>query len=210
MCTQCAITMPFCSESGHELLVNRAAIVNAPFPTGMARAWFRYNPDDAYARLVRDAKYHDRPRMARQLGLLFGKHLLALAPEPGGFHAADIDVLLPMPMHISKKLRRGYNQSEEIAHGIAEAIGAAVADNLVAVRNHGTQTRLSDSRRAQNIRGCFALRHPEELDGLNAAIVDDIITTGASMNEAVLATATAGARLASVSLLAIAATVKKR
>ncbi len=210
ICPRCAITMPFCSESGHELLANRAALVNAPFRTGMVRAWFRYDPDDAYAALIRDTKYHDRPQLAVMLGTLFGKYLMSLAPEANGFHVSDIDVLLPMPMHISKKLRRGYNQSEEIARGIADAIGAAVGDNLVAVRNHGTQTRLSDSRRAENIRGCFALCRGDELDGLNVAVVDDIITTGSSMNEAVLATALGGTHPASISLLALGATVKIR
>lgn len=209
MCMECLMKLPLCREHGHELLDSRAMATNAILPAATVRAWFHYDPADSYADLIRLMKYGGRSRMGRDMGLLFGRELMTAAYHAHEVPFADVDVLLPVPMHWTKRLRRGYNQSEEIAHGLAAASGAAVADNLVAVRSHGTQTRLSQEARRSNIHECFELRHPSELAGLNIAIVDDIITTGASMGEALRAISHAMPGIASVSLYALGATRRK-
>lgn len=203
---ECLLGMPYCRERGLGLINRNEAVINAAMPVAMVEAWMRYDAASPYAELIRNAKYRDRPWQARELGRIFGRDLLGrpfggVSPTP-----ADIDVLLPMPMHWSKEMRRGYNQSREIAFGLAEMLGAEVGDNLVAVRPHGTQTRLSHAERARNIKGCFALEHASELEGLHVAVVDDVITTGASVCEAVLALSWGMPRAASVSVLAIGAT----
>lgn len=209
MCTQCLLRLPLNTLSGPELFDNRAMSLNAAGEPGMARAWFCYNPASDYAALIKDMKYHGRPKLGRELGRLFAKDLLRCPTAPGQIGLADIDVLLPMPMHVLKRLRRGFNQSEYIAQGIADISGAAVADNLVAVRGHRTQTHLSAKERAANLSGSFALLHGHELEGLNVAVVDDIVTTGASASEAFLAISKSVPGVRSISFLALGATTRK-
>lgn len=209
MCTLCLMKLPVCMEKGYELLESRAMATNAILPVSTVRAWFHYDPDDSYAELLRVMKYDGRSKLGHDMGRLFARELMASSYQASELPFAEVDVLLPMPMYRSKRLLRGYNQSEVIARGMAAVSGAAVGDNLVAVRSHGTQTRLSQAARRRNISGCFALRHPEELAGLNVAIVDDIITTGASMGEALKALSDAIPGIASVSLYALGATRRK-
>ena len=164
-------------------------------PIDKAMAWLYYYSSGPYADIVRRAKYSDRPALARKAGRIYGAELAAAAV------IVDIDVLLPVPMHWLKRLRRGYNQAEEVARGIADATGIPVGHNLVARRGHSTQTHLSQSERAANITGRFGVADAGDLQGLNVAVVDDIITTGATMIEA--ARALAGASVASLSLLSL-------
>ena len=109
------------------------------------------------------------------LGRLYGMELAA-----DGL-AGRFDVLLPVALHRDRLLRRGYNQSLEIARGLAAELGCDVGDNLMALRSHRTQTRRSGYDRYDNVRGSFGIRHPEELDGLSVAIVDDVVTTGSTV-----------------------------
>lgn len=199
MCMSCLMRIPVCNHIGASLMHDRVKFGNVPFAAGIAAAWFDYDPDSPYAALVRNAKYAGNRRAAFELGRLLGLELQRR-------YTLNLDVLLPMPMHWSKVLRRGYNQAQIIAEGVGDVLGVPVGDNLVAVRPHGTQTRLGFSARAANIRGSYHCEHPEELEGLHVAVVDDIITTGASMNEAVMAIALGGSRPATVSLLAAGAT----
>lgn len=209
MCMECLIKMPLCYERGPEIFDIRGAIVNSAAPLGLAAAWYHYDPKSPYANLIRKAKYSDSPRMARRLGAMFAAEQLRRGTTDGELSIKDVDVLLPMPMHKSKLRKRGYNQSEEIALGMAEVLGIPVGDNLVAIKPHNTQTRLGNTERASNLHGCFALQHAEELAGLNVAIVDDIITTGASMTEAASTLSWGAPNTASISYLALARTVAK-
>lgn len=169
-------------------------------PLLLGGAWFYYSRNSPYAELVRSAKYHDRPSLARKLGELYGRELLQDLPDL----AAHIDLLLPVGMHWFKEMRRGYNQSAEIAAGLSRATGIPVGDNLRALRSHATQTRRNAEERRRNISGIFGIDRPEEVRGLNVAIVDDVITSGATAAEAARAVLRAGA--ASASLLALGLT----
>ena len=212
MCTACLIKLPVCREYGPEIFDLRSAASNASAPCGMVNAWFHYDPSSPYAELIRAAKYHDRPSLAFEMGRLFACELKRRQPyytEAGQMHIYDIDVLLPMPMHKFKRIRRGYNQAEEIARGMARELGIPLADNLVAVKPHRTQTRLSYRRRTANLRGTMDVDDAHELRGMNVAVVDDIITTGSSMTEAAVSLSWAMPDIASISFLALGLTRNK-
>lgn len=164
----------------------------------LTAAWMNYRHESPYASIVRKAKYASRPSLSRYAARLFAHELMADAPE-----FAAIDVLLPVPMHWRKNLLRGFNQAQFVAKGLADVGGMAVADNLVAVRPHSTQTHRTRSERLQNLEGTMRLEVPAELEGLNVAIVDDVITTGATLTECVSAISVA-ARPASLSVIALA------
>lgn len=201
MCTCCALTLP---RLGMPDLANSGmpgALSNAPAPPGLAAVWFRYNPSEPHSALIREAKYGNRPALARRLGAMFAAELAI--DRPSALEA--VDVLLPVPMHWFKQLRRGYNQSEEVARGIADVCGAEIADNLRAVRSHATQTRRSRQGRLHNLQGTIECIHPDELAGLNVCLVDDIVTTGATLTECIAALRRARALPSTIGALALAA-----
>ena len=179
-------------------------IANGPAPAGIAASWLRYRHDSPEARLIQSIKYRGRPRLGRDLGRVFGQELAARPLPEGMLKPADIDVLIPVPLHWTKRLRRGFNQSEWIAAGIAEALGCGVATCLRAIRSHSTQTHKNDRDRAPNVLGIFAVDKDAKLDGLNIAVVDDVITTGTTAAEATRAVLASGA--ATVSLFALGIT----
>ncbi|WP_445401914.1 phosphoribosyltransferase family protein [Zobellella sp. An-6] len=124
-----------------------------------------------YSRLVHDLKYHRRALNGRLLG-----QLLADATEPPWPEA-----ILPVPLHWWRQLRRGYNQAEEIARGLADRLAIPV-DNRVLHRVRATtsQTHLNRRQRRRNLRGAFSL---SPLAYRHVALLDDVITTGTTMAE---------------------------
>ena len=203
ICIGCMTSLP--RASSHHLATRYADIfANAVAPQGVTEAWFDYDPTTPWANMIRQAKYNNNPRLARELGHAFG---LELQHRTGGVQA---DVLLPVPMHWRKRMTRGYNQSIEIARGLSEATGICMGDNLVALKSHSTQTHKGDTARKANIRGKIGVDAPHELDGLRIAIVDDIITTGSTIAECAAAISLSGARPRSLGFITLGATVLRK
>lgn len=202
VCLECLLTMPRAEVSTCRTLM--APILElAPCPAGIASSWVRYTHDSAPGRLIRAVKYNGFPRAGRTLGTIFGRELLGRPELLINSQTQFPDVLLPIPLYWRRQLKRGFNQSEWIARGIAEVLGAEVWSNLIARQGHSTQTHKSGELRRQNVAHSFALEDAHSLDGHHVAIVDDIITTGATVTEAVLAIARSGATPASLGLLSL-------
>lgn len=203
ICIRCLATLPR-ADSNMSAVRFADVFANAVAPQGIAEAWFDYDPASHWAKMIWEAKYYDNSRLAHELGYLFGLELQRR------YGQLPVDVLLPVPMHWRKRMKRGYNQSVEIARGLSEATGVAVGDNLIAREAHKSQTHKGDKARRENVKGIIAVDHPSELDGLRVAIVDDIITTGATMAECAAEISLSGARPASLGFITLGATVKKR
>lgn len=178
LCSRCLMQMPALPLIQPIDTVSTIPISNTLCEPGIFSTWFEYETDSPYAAIIRAAKYHNRTALARALGFCFGKEL----EQRGDFR--DIDVLQPVPMHWFKQLRRGYNQAHLIALGLGDALGIPVADNLRCVRSSAPQARSNGSLRLSNVKGRFIAVHPEELAGLHVAVVDDVLTTGATISEA--------------------------
>lgn len=149
-------------------------------PFERATAHFFYAPGSDLAQLIQDFKYRSFPGVAERLGEIMGEELLRV----GYFY--DIDGILPIPLHFTKRLRRGYNQAECLARGISNGTGVPVLKNLIASRAHRTQTSKSHEERAMNIRGVFDVKGRADLQGKHLLIVDDVCTTGSTLREAAL------------------------
>lgn len=174
MCGACRRSLPRVSRSGDDTPAHRRLICSAPVER--AASYFRYYRGEAHTALILNAKYHNRPRIMSVLGEEFAREL-ALT----GFFRG-IDVILPVPMHVLKRLRRGFNQTDYLARGVSRASGIPVGCNLVTRRTHRSQTRSGGSAgRAANVDRIYGLRRPSQLDGCHVLIVDDVITTGATL-----------------------------
>lgn len=121
-------------------------------------------------------KYEGRKDIGFQLGLMAGQR----AKKSGFFN--DIDLIVPVPLHSSKLLKRGYNQSLFIANGISERMGIPVRENVIIKHtNTKSQTKMNRVERVKNVRSSFELKDKEGIQGRHILIVDDVLTTGATL-----------------------------
>lgn len=174
MCLKCEYEIPrtfYHRENFSEIHKRLAA---PQLPIERAAAMFHYIRESPYALLIQRAKYNNRPGIIRHLASTYARELSTENFFDG------MNLILPIPMHWRKKLKRGYNQSEEIADAIHAITGIAVGDNLSALP-HSTQTRKNALQRADNVAGTIKVNYPEELRDRHVLLIDDVITTGATL-----------------------------
>lgn len=121
-------------------------------------------------------KYKDKPEIGYRLGKFFGSILKSIPSY------TFIDLIIPVPLHPRRKILRGYNQSALIARGLSEQLQIHVYENLL-IRNKETNTQTEKNRmeRSLNMQKVFALLNPEKINGKHILLVDDILTTGATL-----------------------------
>ena len=156
-----------------------AAMLRKQFPNlkhASALLYFRH--ESGYRTMIHALKYGGRRDIAVALGAMFGRELRESSLYD------DVDVLVPVPLHWSKRMRRGYNQAEEICVGLGRSLGIPCDFRLLKrVRRTRTQARHRDAdARRKNVAGAFRLRRPERLRGKHILLVDDVLTTGATVS----------------------------
>ncbi len=145
-------------------------------PIERATAYFFYEKESPYAAILHDIKYRGIPAMGRWLAAR------AVTDMTESRFFDGIDVVTAVPLHRSKLAHRGYNQSEYLARGIADALNVPCVEALKAVRPHATQTHKGALERWQNIQGNYALKNKtDQLAGQHILLVDDVITTGSTL-----------------------------
>lgn len=142
-------------------------------------ALYEFVPGGVLQTLIHDLKYQQKTTVGIDLGRRLGEAVRAF------FGVDDSWIVIPIPLHPSRERERGYNQSYYIAAGIREVTGAPVADKAVhRIRNTRTQTKLTTPERKNNVTSAFVCIDKREiLSNRNIAIVDDVITTGATIAE---------------------------
>lgn len=146
-------------------------------PIERATAYFFYEKGSPYASILHDIKYHGTPGMGRWLAAR------AVRDMAGSRFFEGIELVTAVPLHRSKLAHRGYNQSEYLARGIADALGIPYIEALKALKPHATQTHKGALERWQNIQGNYALNDKTSgrLPGKHILLVDDVITTGSTL-----------------------------
>jgi competence protein ComFC len=156
-----------------------------------------------FARHRSSAKYEG---VVKEVILLFkyrgyevlGKHLGDLVRRSIGGEDdlwVGVDALVPVPLHPKKLRKRGYNQAAVLARHLARLKGVELLENsLVKVRNNPAQTSLTGAEREDNVRGAYAVKKPDSVNGRVVLLVDDVCTTGATLAECSRALKRAGAR----------------
>ncbi len=153
-------------------------------PLDVFCAW-RFNRHGPIARLIRSLKYDNRPWLGTALG-----RALAAAIRSGGSTPAGL--VVPVPLHALKMLERGYNQAAWIGRSLAVEMSLEFLPGaLRRTRTTATQTRLSREERWTNVSGAF--RAETNLNGAHVLVVDDVITTGATVHAVADALLDAGA-----------------
>lgn len=141
-----------------------------------AAALFYYEPHAETSRIIHAMKYGNRPDAAIAMG-----RMAAMEYLPAGFFEG-IDAIIPVPLSRKRERQRGYNQSEQIARGIAAATGIALETAVVRRKKFkSSQTRLNRWERQENVENQFEATDAERLANRHVLLVDDITTTGATL-----------------------------
>ncbi|HEX8994806.1 MAG TPA: ComF family protein [Ktedonobacterales bacterium] len=177
------------------------ALLRGPAQPALERIVVAVEYEGPTGSAIRALKFRGQRRLAQPLvSLLVGAALRA------GLRA---DVIIPMPLHLARKRERGYNQAALLARPLARTLGAELREDLLArVRATQPQTRLSRVDRRANVAGAFALTAPAAvaLAGKRVLLVDDVTTTGATLDAA--AEALLAGRPAAICALAVARPVR--
>lgn len=144
-------------------------------PLQNGAALFYFSKESLVQQLVHQFKYKRNKELGLQLGRIMGDALLKSNRFP-------IDGLIPLPLFTKKQQRRGYNQSEILCNGIAEILKIPVLNNVITRPQHTeTQTHKGRIERWKNIEGKFVLTDPSAIKDKHILLVDDVITTGATL-----------------------------
>jgi ComF family protein len=126
--------------------------------------------------LMHQFKYKGMQKIGNKLGQIAGLQLIQISKLQA------VDYIIPVPLHKSRLRERGYNQSANFAHGLAGKLAAQVEeDNLIRTVKTATQTHKTRFARFENMQQVFAVKQPERLQGKHILLVDDIITTGSTL-----------------------------
>ena len=178
VCTTCRFLMP---KTHYETNPNNPLAQNffGQMPFNVVSAEFFFSKSGKVQHLIHGLKYHH----CRENGIFLGQEIgksLQNAPDYQG-----IDWLVPIPLHPKKEKIRGYNQSHVIAEGISEIMNIPITEKCL-VRSVFTETQTKKSRedRWQNVKDIFNIENPEKLENKHILLVDDVLTTGATLMSA--------------------------
>ena len=198
LCLHCVLDLPRTELHRHP--VNKVyQTFTGRVPVDRATAFTYFTKEGMMQHLLHRLKYKGRTAIASYLGNLFAADLLATGWLEG------IDILVPVPLHRRKAHRRGFNQSELIARGMAETSGLVVGkDTLIRILDTESQTRKSRLDRIGNVSEVFRVPQPALVQDKHLLLIDDVLTTGATLEAAALSLLTAGAKKLSIASLAMA------
>ena len=175
ICTECYVMIP---RTGYHNEINNpvAQLLWGRCLIQKAAAFSYYNRGSRIRTLIHNLKYKGIREIGSELGKIYGISL-----KSSGF-TDDMDLIIPVPLHPAKEHSRGFNQSEMISHGIAEATGLTIETNvLIRAEKSQTQTRRSRFDRWTNVEGIFTIKDPYKIINKHILLVDDVITTGSTI-----------------------------
>lgn len=175
LCTTCLYHLPLTDHflsRDNELLI----YLKGKIELQTAQSLLYLTPKGRVEQMIYHLKYNNHPQIGYYLGQLFGERLISSETYQ------KIDIIVPIPLHPKRKSKRGYNQSEYFANGIASKLDAVVCNNLLyRSKFTRTQTQLVRLERIQNMEEVFYCKNPQRYHECHMLLVDDVITTGATL-----------------------------
>jgi len=173
LCLKCLIELPIIDD-------RQAAEIEKQFwgiiPVERATSYIHYRKGSPYNTLLHHLKYKNRP----DIGIRLAQNAAIELQEKKFFDG--IDIIIPLPLSTKKLRKRGYNQCDYIAKGISQVTNIPViTDNVIRNKANETQTHKTRDERWKNVEGIFSLTKPENLRGKHILLVDDVLTTGATI-----------------------------
>ncbi len=177
LCTACRLSIP---KTGFHLKKDNPLFqkfVSEPKVKEVA-TYMHFNKFGIAQKIIHELKYNNRP----EIGIMMGRWYAQELKEAKW----NFDMIISVPLHPSKLKKRGYNQSDQIALGISEVLGIPVEKDIASrIRKTTTQTKKSKVQRWQNLDSVYQINKPEQIEGKNLLIVDDVLTTGATIGQLV-------------------------
>jgi ComF family protein len=197
ICTNCIYLLP--RTTNHlekENLLTRKFWGKVQIEFGMA--FLKYSKKGLVQHLLQHIKYKGGSELSYLLGKWYGEDLKQ------GF-AEEFDLIVPVPLHKNKLKLRGYNQSEYFANGLGEALQIPVdPDTVIRTVATSTQTRKKRYDRWLNVEGIFFIAAPEQLKHKHILLVDDVITTGSTLEACIIGLKNVEGVKVSVATIAVA------
>lgn len=176
ICAACNMHLPRTDFHRNALDNPMARLFWGIIPVERAAALFYYEAGSETANILYELKYHNHPEIGVVMGRMIGREF----SESGFFDG--IDMLVPIPLARSRQRHRGYNQSRSIAEGISQITGQPISDQLVR-RTHfvKSQTQMGRRERQENVADVFEVKNLDGIHGRHLLLIDDVVTTGATI-----------------------------
>lgn len=194
ICSLCLNDLPildFDDSSAFKKLAGRVKL-------HQAHSFLKFNKSGKAQKIIHQIKYKGNAALGVFVGNLFSQHIIEKGIDIG------FDCLIPVPLHPKRLQSRGYNQAETIAIGFAEAKGIFLDNSLLKTKEALSQIRKNRMSRLENMKDCFDIYSSHSLQNKHVAIIDDVITTGATLEACCFCLEKAGVEKITVLSLAIA------
>jgi ComF family protein len=178
-CFACFLKLP---KTNYHLIPDNPAIDRLAGKISLVKAssYLYYNKGGIAQKLIAEIKYKGNRNLGEWIGMYIAKDVLS-----SGFFQT-IDCLVPIPLHRSKENKRGFNQAEKIAKGVSIVTKIPVeTNNVLRKEANTTQTRKGVFDRWVNTRNLFYLKNPEKFNGKHILLIDDVLTTGSTLEAVV-------------------------
>jgi ComF family protein len=175
LCTICLIDLP---KTNYHLVIDNPikSRLTGRLPIEHAIAYLKFRKSGIVQHLLHELKYNNHPEIGFKLGSTYGKEL-----AQAGFQN-EFDVIIPIPLHPTRLRKRGYNQSAKFAEGLSHSLGIPWAESIsIRKTTTSTQTKKSKQERWENVEGAFGIQSAEKIVGQRILLVDDVVTTGATL-----------------------------
>ncbi|PJJ52809.1 ComF family protein [Hymenobacter chitinivorans] len=200
ICTLCRAQLPYTDY--HKLSAPQNPLARrfwGKVPLQHTLSYLRFLRRGRVQHLLHQLKYQGQREVGLVLGRWYGAELTTQGLQPG------FDLIVPVPLHPRKLAKRGFNQSDTFAEGLSESLQVPwSATALRRLEHTDSQTRKNRFQRWQNVATVFEVAEPHTIIGQHVLVVDDVLTTGATLEACAVALLDAGCRAVSIATIACA------
>lgn len=175
LCTYCLVELPktHYHQQANNPIQNR---LSARLPIKHAWAYLKFRKTGIVQHLLHQLKYRNHPEVGIRLGHAYGFDLVKAG------YQNSFDLIIPVPLHPSRKQKRGYNQSAKFAEGLSDILKIPYDDDVsLRTISTSTQTKKNKLQRWENVESVFSIHHIDQIKEKRILLVDDVITTGATI-----------------------------